>query len=625
MKKSLLSISGIVVLAVILILVNSIASKVFSSFSLDLTADGLYTLSKGSKSIIGSLPESEQVTLRYFFSSTDSAMEPTIQFYGRNVLDLLKQYERQAKGKIKLEVYDPRPDTEEEEWAQRYGLEPFVSGQDFPIYLGLVASSKDAREEVIPAFDFARERFLEYDISRILTMLVQRKKPVVGVLTTVKLEAAPVVGQYMGLTPWVVSTQLSQMADIKFLTGKEETIDPTIQLLIIIHPKEMPTKLSYAIDQYVLRGGSMLVLVDPYAEHDIPVNAENAFDGMTAPRSSDMNNLLSKWGVALTKGNVVGDLTLATRVNLMRGGAPVPFVLWPSIKNVNVDQMDVTTSALNNLVFPWIGNLEINAPDNITVTPLIKSSENAILVPEGNYRFEGGNVESLLANYKGDRAQRVLAARVRGKLPTNFPNGKPKDAREESNALDDKMHLQEGQNEANIVVIADLDFLNDKYAINYFNFLGKQAASLKNDNINFFLNVVENLLGSSDLISIRSRGRFTRPFTVVQDMEEGARQQLKNKEEELNASLTEANQRLQELQGEGAENSKLLSKQIIQEINNVKMERQAIMRQIREVRRQFREGIEGLGNVLFVINTFVVPLLLIIVGVVIVDRRRRQK
>ena len=626
MKKSLLSISGIVILAAILLLVNGLGNKLLGSWSWDLTAEHLYSLSAGSKNILRGLPDGEQITLRYYFSSTDSASEPAVQFYGRNVLDLLRQYERQAAGKIRLEVYDPRPDTEEEEWAYRYGLEPYANGQDIPIFLGLAASTPSGREEVIPSFDFARERFLEYDISRMITLLTQQKKPVVGVLTTVKLEAAPVVGQYMGFTPWVSSTQLAQMAEIKFLTGKEEAIDPAIQLLVVIHPKEIPDGLAYAIDQYVMKGGSMLVLVDPYAEHDIPVNAESAWEGMTAARSSDMNKLLSKWGVTLSKGFAVGDLGLATKVGLMRGGAAVPFVLWPNVRNANVNADDLVTMSLDNLVFPWIGNLQLAAPENVTITPLVTSSSNAVLIPESNYRFEGGNVESLLANYSGERAERTLAARIHGKLPSNFPDGKPKtEGSPEGDAFDAKTHLSTGSAEANIIVIADLDFINDKYAVNYLNFMGKKAASLKNDNINLFLNAVENLLGSSDLISVRSRGRFTRPFSVVQEREEAARQQLKAQEEELNASLNEANSRLQTLQSEGAGNTKLLNKQIIDEINRVKAERQVIMKQIREVRRQFREGIEGLGNTLFVLNTFAIPLVLVLGCLVIFLRRRYQK
>lgn len=621
MKKSISTLAIVAGLVLAVLMFNSLSKRYLGRFYADLTQDRLYSLSAGSKSILSEL--TEPLTLKFYYSKTDGAKYPAINIYGSRILDLLREYGRASNGKLNVEVYDPRPDSEEEEWAQKYGLTSLPTRNGEQLLLGLVAVNSRGDEQTIPFFDFRRQEFLEYDVTRMIYSLMSAKKPVVGVLSSLDLSpSAPPRGQPEQEQggAWFFLSQLSQLADVKQLKADTTSIAPEIMTMIVIHPKNLGEQTLYALDQFVMRGGRLLVLEDPFCQADQPKqDPSNPMAGMMADHSSSLNSLLAKWGVELIDKKAVGDLSLAARVNAGGSEEPKLFLLWPALQKENVSANDVVSSALENVLLPWPGALKISPVEGVQVETLLSSSNQAALIDENNYRFNGGDPDALLRSFTPDGKTYPLAVRIRGKLKSNFPNGKPGETSTGVN------HLAETKENANLIVIADVDFLSDRFSVSAQNMFGAKLVTMINDNQSLFANAAENLFGSDDLISIRTRGQFSREFTRVHAMEADAQQNWALEEMRLQSELNNANQRLTQLQGGQQGEKQVFNKAMLEEIKKFREQRAQAQERLREVRRNLRQGIERLGELLFLLNTFAVPLLLIIGAVVFYATRGKRR
>lgn len=629
MSKSLLSVTGVFILGGILLFLNGLSGLLFSSWSVDLTEQGLYTLSGGTKKILKSV--TEPVTLRYYFSNTDAAQFPMLKIYGKRVQELLKEYERVSNGNITLEIYDPRPDTEDEEWAQKYGLTPLPLLEGSNVYFGLAGSNGLGEEDAIAMFDLQRQENLEYDITKLVYNLIRGKKPIIGILSGVPIKGEPlspmeqVQGRREGNEPWVFVEQLENLYQVRHLEPSMKDVASDVDLLMVIHPKQLSDVALYAIDQYVLRGGKLFVAVDPYCQHDnpMPANPQNPAEMYMAERKSDLNRLLSSWGVELVKDKVVGDASLATQVSSGQGGQVVDFLVWLHLNQNNVNTNDIATNSLRDMVLPWSGALQLKPLDGITTEALLSSTDTAMLIEEEEYRFGGGEPKSLQQNYKKGSEKRILAARVSGKFKSNFPNGAPAGAaatddaekNEENMSSASKEHLKESSGMSNVVVVADVDFMADRFSVRSQNLFGQRLVSLINQNLVFVLNAVENLTGSNDLISLRSRGSFSRPFSKVQEIEREAQERWAQQEQLFQAQLNTTNQKIRQLQSQGGgeeAGGQVLTTEVFEEIKKLRQERSNVQKELREVRRKLREDKEALGVRLFLVNTFFMPMVLIL-------------
>lgn len=613
-KRSTSLILGILGIVLVLLLVNGVSRNLLSRFYFDLTEDSLYSLSKGTKNILSSIEQ--PVTFKYYFSRTEGAKFPQIKLYGARILDLLRQYERDSNGKLTLEIYDPRPDTEEEEWADKYGLSGIPGPGGEKLFLGLVGVNSLGNEEVVPLFNFGRQEYLEYDITRVVSALVHPKKPVVGLLTSLELSGAGQLGQDEG---WFMLQQLEQAVQVKKLQPELKSVDKDVDLLLLVHPKNLSEETLFAIDQFVMRGGKLIAYVDPYCQADLEQSADpnNPMAALTKDSSSSLNKLTAKWGVELIEKNVVGDLGIAARVDTGRGEGNIrSFIAWPNLTRDEVNAKDVITSSLENLVLPWAGALKVSQVADVTSEVLLHSSSRSQLLDETKVKFGGGDPDALIRNFIPSGESYPFAVRLRGKLQSNFPEGL-------KGATGDEP-LKESATNANVIVVADVDFLSNRYSVQVQRIFGTRIAQLLNDNLNFFQNATENLLGSDDLISIRSRGQFTRPFTVVERMEADAQQEWQLEEMKLQAELNNANQRLTELQSKvGGDSKQIVSKAVLEEIEQFKERRRDAQKRLRDVRRNLRQGIERLGQNLFLLNTFAVPTLLILVTLFLNFSRRK--
>ncbi len=610
MNKTLSGVVAVGALLGILLFVNAIAKNLTGGMFVDLSEEKLFSLSPGSKGVVSKLEA--PVTLKYFFSKTDSADFPGLKVFNDRILGLLKQYSRAGAGNVRLEVFDPRPDSEEADWAIKYGLRALDLPNGESVFFGLVGVSESGEEKSLPTFDLNNQEGIEYEVTKLIYSLSNAKKPKVVLLSSLDTQGTDIVaqaaaqGQQQRPRPWFFVQQLKEFADLSFLGPETTELPSDTDIVLLVHPKDLSEKILFAIDQHVLAGKSLIALVDPFCQMDRPQPTDGQPPSPDYDRSSDLNALLEKWGVKMLSGKILGDRQLATTVQTSRESRPQEFVFWLSLTEKNISNTDVISGALEQLTLPWSGSLELTPSDGVEIEPILTSSEENQLFDSARAADPQLDPSSLLKGFVPEGKETALAVRVKGKLKTNFPNGLSTDAASGVSTN----RLLESTETSNVIVFADVDFISDRFSVNLRNDpFGGQVAIKMNDNLPLFFNAVDNMGGSSDLISIRSRGRVSRVFTKVGELEKIAAERWTREEDVFKAKLAEANQRLQNFQeqSQGA-GEQVFSSALMSELESLRDKKAEAQSKLRNVRRNLREDVESLGSRLFLINTFIAPL-----------------
>ena len=625
MNKKLTGIAGLVVVAAIIGAANLILSNL--PLRVDMTGEKLYTLSKGSKAVLGKLEN--DVTLKFYYSSSSAEMPMQLKTYAQQVQNLLKEYELAGNGHVALEAYDPKPDSDAEEWAQRYGVEPQnVTPFGQPVYFGLVAVCGD-REETLPRFSPRTESTLEYDVTRLVTRVGwDEQRPVIGVMTSLPgvlgQPPNPMMQMQRRQQPqgWASFMELKKDYDVREIPTTAESIDEDVKALVVLHAKDLSEKTLFAIDQFVVRGGRLIACVDAFSAMDMISQRQQQnpmmmqMGGQDGP--STLGKLFDAWGVSFDTQKVVADLASATKLNAGNGRAEEnPAFL--SLGAKNVDKTDLLVSGLTQLVFPFAGAFSFAQKDGLKFEPLVTTSaDSACLVDRQNVQFGMGAMRREL---KPDGVRRTLAARLSGTFRTAFPKGP--DWKEGSTNAVPKV-VAEGD-KGSVVLFADSDFLADDFCVQVMNTLFGPIAQPWNDNLVLFSNVIEQYAGREELIGVRSRGPSNRPFAKVDALEAKAMAKWQAKQEEFEKELEETQQRLMSLQKQKTGNERLLlSKEQQEEIAKLRRTQADTRRQLKNVRKELTGDIDRLGLTLKVINICLVPLLVIGFGILRGLKRRRR-
>lgn len=617
--KSLYSAGGIVLVLAILLMVNVLFAGV--NLRWDATEDNLYSLSDGSKEILSDLKQ--DVTIRVYYSQDVENIPVHIKNYAKRMLDFLKEYENYGHGRITIEVHNPKPDSEEEDWAVKYGIEGAGLPTGDNVYFGLVALAGD-QEEAIPMLDPAREEQLEYDITRIISRVQSPKKKKISIISSLPVFGQPPQGfmqQPRESQPWLFVEELKKSYEVSQINTSEKQVNEDTDLLLIIHPRNLDEELQYAIDQYVLKGGNVIVFADPVAVSDTASQP-----GRPPMNTSELKKLLTAWGIEMDMNKVVADYDYPTRLRAQNNRVEEN-PMWLSVQQGAFNQEEIVTGQLESVLFPVAGAIVKSADSSYEYTPLVQSSTNSSLSDAFKARFGGGQM--LRRDFKATVEKYDLIARVRGKFKTAFPGGKP-EAKEEGedkkeDGEDKAEHLSEGQKTATIIVVGDADMLYDDYYVSNQNFLGFKISRMFNDNLNFLLNAGEMLTGSDALISIRSRGKFERPFTTVQELEKKAQARWLAREQELMQKVEDTNQKLRQLeQQKDASQKMIMSPEQEEEIRKFQEEKIRINQQLKEVRRNLRADIESLGSWLRFINIFLMVFIVAIGGGLFALYRRKK-
>jgi ABC-type uncharacterized transport system involved in gliding motility auxiliary subunit len=635
-KPHLLMKAGGGVAALLILLAGLTALNVLLSnarLRVDLTEEKLYSLSDGTRNILTDLDRN--VELKFFFNSSENSVPVMLKNYARQIEDLLREYELASGKKISLSKLDPKPLSDAEDWAKRYGLQGLaVSRTAPPVYLGLVAVS-GKQEMAIPVLDPRMQQLLEYNISQLIYQVTHPEKPIIGLISSLPVMGSgpqqftmPGQPQPPQMPAWIAISELRANYEVRELTTPEQGIPSDLSALLVIHPKALDDATLFAIDQYILGGGHATLLVDPLAFSDQSANGANPYAQPNV--SSDLKRLFSAWGVGYDPARVLADIDagtdLPTQDNRIERN---PAVLSYHKKQLNGELP--STSQLDTIQLVFAGALQDNTSAEIDVTPLLTSTPNCGTTDATSARY---GAKAIFKKLTKSASPQALGLLLQGTFQTAFPDGKPKAASADGQAPDvpptagpEAETLKTGTSA--VVIIADVDFINDQICVESVNIpgIGNVGHRRRNDNLSLFINVVEQMGGNDNLIGIRSRGTFNRPFTYVDELERKAIERGRTERERLEAELSQTQRRLDELQAAKSDASQMfvLSDQQRDELENFRKAQFKTEQQLKELEKKLMRDVERLGTKLKALNMGLMPLLVGLIGIGFGIYRKRRR
>jgi ABC-type uncharacterized transport system involved in gliding motility auxiliary subunit len=608
---------GLLAAFVILVLVNLVVGA--ARGRIDLTQGKLFTLSDGTRAVLGKLDA--PVKIRLYFTQGDNNVPLPIKAYGRRVEDLLAEFRQAGRGNVLVEKLDPQPDSEAEDSAALDGIDAQVMPAGDKFYLGLSVSYAD-QKVAVPALVPDREPLLEYDLTRAVARASTTSKPVVGVMSALPVFGMP-PSQLTGgqpVEPQVFVGELRRDYTVKRVSLDAQKIDDDIKVLVVIHPRGIGDAAQYALDQFVLRGGKLIAFLDPNAYFD----QMGAMAGMGASGGtpSSLDKLLKAWGIAFDPGKVLLDVRYMTGA----GARSLPTLL--SLNDNAFDARDITTARLGSLLMPFAGVFTGKPAEGLAQTVLMRSSAYSQLVDSFAAMTQG---EAAIRGFQPSGTEFPLAIRLTGKFKTAFPEGPPK-AEDKgkpaaAKAQDAKASAAPGKESAEnaVVLVGDSDFINDGAAVQIQEIFGQRIVVPRNGNIAFAQALVDQFAGDPALIQLRGRASAARPFTVIRDMEAKAQQSYLGKIKELEANLAQTQEKLATLQkGRGQGAGAILSPEQQTELENFRKKAAETRLVLKEVRRELRADSEALQFWTKVLNIALMPLLVALAGVGLAAYRRRR-
>jgi len=651
--KFLFSGTGLLTVAVGLLVSVGLISAL-PSIRIDLTEDDLFSLADGTRNIVSGLEE--PIELLFFYSESATEDQPQIRSYGTRVQELLREIVIASGGNLVLSIVDPEPFSEEEDLATQYGVQPVpVTQGGQGIYFGLVAVELDNEKdpalrvsETMPLIRPDQEQFLEYEFMQLVTRVANPDLKVVGLLTTLDIDGGfdPMTGQ--ATQQWMITDYIRQLYDLRRIETDTEIIEEDVDILMIVHPEGLSEQTLYAIDQHVMRGGETFVFLDPTA--DSMVSRSERGSMIPAGMRSDLPGLLEAWGVDYASDKVLTDNTLALRVQMGQGSRPVAHIGMIGANRTALAGDDIITRRLENLNLSSVGALAPRDGATTRFEPLIQSSSDAMLT-NASLLEDVLDPSVLFDEFVSANERYTIAARVSGVISSAFPEGRPvsKDAaadasEEEAEADDDndsdeariekansdsatvEGHLTRTSGETNILLFADTDVLTDRLWVQVAQFMGQRIPQPYANNGDFVINALDNLSGGADLVSIRSRGRYSRPFERVVKLQREADDRLRTEEAALLERLAETEEQLAALNtDEGGQLLGQLTPEIQTEIDRFNAELLDTRRSLRDVQFQLTADIEALGSNLKWFNTAAIPMLLTVIALFMSLTRARRR
>jgi ABC-type uncharacterized transport system involved in gliding motility auxiliary subunit len=535
---------------------------------------------------------------------------------------MLEEFAQYADGQLKLTVIDPLPFSEDEDRASEFGLQSINLGTaSDPIYLGIAGSNSIGDEEIIAFLDPSKETFLEYDLAKLIYTLSRPDRPVIGLISGLPITAGFDPQTQQMRQPWLITSQVQQLFELRTLPLTTTEIEAEIDVLMVVHPKDLGDDTLYAIDQFILGGGRALLFVDPYSETDI--GDANPQMAMMADRSSSLAKLLDAWGIAVDVEEVVGDDRFALTVTGL-GNRPVRHLALLGVDDSGIDGEDVITAGLGSINFGFSGYIIAAEEASASIAPLVRSSEIAGTIPAANLGFMS-DPDLLRDSFAPTGEEYVLAARIQGQLPSAFPDGPPPKPDADSSGASGT-HRSQSEESVNVVLVADTDLLTDRLWAQVQNFFGQRLTTAFAGNADFVVNALDNLTGSGDLISIRGRAAYARPFTRVQDLRREAENRFRDTEQRLQQELRDTESRLSELQASREDSSVLiLTPEQEAELERFQEQRLRIRKELRQVQRDLDQSIEDLGTWLKVINIGLMPVVISVFSLMLLFFRRRRR
>ncbi len=649
MNKTVRIIAGVIFVLIITFSLISISQNLGKGLKIDVTEQRLYTLSDGTKAILAKL--NQPITMKLYYARTAALKGPDQIRYFNNyyefVKSLLEEYVAASGGMIKLEVIDPRPYSDDEVAALRYGIKRFPITQEENFFFGLVVQTQFGVEKTIPVFSPNRQNFVEYDISYLIDTAITRQKKKIGILSTLAMmgdEMSPYMIRLMQLQgqqprpAWTFVEQLRQQYEVKDIPTDVNKIED-VDILLVVHPKNLSEQTLFAIDQFVVKGGRTIVFVDPYCIVDLPQQPAMQMRTEHNP-SSELNKLLANWGLEMPKDTFAGDRSLAQSATLRADERPQKIIGFLGLTPECFNHDNVITAQLNQVGFLFGGVLREIMPAeqeikerNIQRTPLVMTTTrgNSWTV-DNQLELMMPDADTLMKKFTDGTEPVKMAYLVTGRFKSAFPAGidievdAPADANEPNAPLKKiKEHiagLAEAKETCAVVVFADVDFLSDMIA--YRNtFFGTLVVG---DNSALAMNAIDDLSGSNELISIRSRGNFRRPFEVVDKIEAQAETETADQEAKINAEIAGFENELQSILSSAKQGEEeIIGSSILQKKNELELKIRKAKKQLVQIKKTRLQRIESLGNGLRNFNMLTAPAVILVIAIVLGIQRSARK
>jgi len=644
--KMLKMVLAAICIVAITICATLILQKTLGRARIDLTQHRTYTLSGGTYNILTKLDQ--PIQLKLYYSRVAAMKGPEgIRFYNNYYLyvrDLLEEYVKLSRGKLTLEVIDPRPFSDNEEDALRFGIKKFPMSDDENFFFGLAAITELGKDKVIDFFEADRQEFVEYDLSKLVSSVTRRDKKKIGVISPLPItgsDMSPYMMQMMqmqGRKPeraWAIITHLREEYEVSKVKTDTESFDADIDFLMVVHPKELSKKTLFAIDQFVMKGGKLLVFTDPHCMADQPKqNMRNPMAMQNHKSASDLNALLANWGVEMKTGAIAADRKLAIKARLMRNGPSSALVTYLNLNDEAMNADEVVTGNLHDVQALFAGVLRKTDVKGTTVAPLIQTTKTGgTWTPSNPFELRFPDQARIARAVRPADEKVMLGCRISGKFKTNFPDGlEIEEESTDSDKTDDKdkkdkkkekktrkiESVKEATADAVVLVFSDVDMITDMMAYRQ-SFFGTSA---RGDNSSLVFNAFDFLGGTGDLIAIRSRGRFSRPFKVVDKIEAKAEEATARQVEAINGKITAYQDELQKLENQATEkNIKLLQSKAIKSRKELQEKIRTQKKELRRLNAAKREKIEALRADLLTNNMVWAPAIILLIAIVLAAYR----
>jgi ABC-type uncharacterized transport system involved in gliding motility auxiliary subunit len=349
----------------------------------------------------------------------------------------------------------------------------------------------------------------------------------------------------------------------------------------------------YAIEQFILQGGKTLLFIDPYFEKDD-----------YSEKSSNLANVLKTLNLNYID-QVILDGAQATRLQTQQNisdNTSLQTLLklnWPEVRSDFINQQEEISNGLSlvRLISPG-GLMQQEQESPTTYTSILSSSELTMDLTIQEVQ----DPINLINNFNPSGIIYDFAVKVGGNAVSNFENFENKYSN----------HLSQSSENLNVIVFSDADFIRSPYWARVQRFLNSTVIEESSDNGTLVSNIMDVLTGFDDFVDLRNKETPFRPFTVVQKLQAEAEKQYLGQEQELQQKLELALQEIKNLSG-GRDNENVqLSDSQMEELALFQLEVEKTRKELREVRRNLNKEIDALANNINVINTFLIPFLLII-------------
>ena len=623
--RSVLAVMCVGLAIIFFLAFNALINTAFTSSRLDLTQDKLFTLSDGTKKLLSTIDE--PIDVRLYYSRRFNEIGPDIARHATRVTELLGEYERLSNGMIRFEVFDPEPFSPEEDLAVSDGLQglPFDQSGEL-VYFGVAGTNSTDDTDSIGNLSPERGPFLEYDLTRLVHNLANPDKARITILSDLPLQGT----KFDNYKEWLIVEGMKQFFDVQFIDREDKKIPEKTEVLVIAAVHTLNPSLTYAIDQFVMKGGRILAFVDPFAESMALAGPQAGQLPPPGVGIGAMTPLLKSWGVEMPAGKFVANSDDAVRVGFPDPESgqqvAVDYVSWLTLVGDRFSKNDTVSGQLQRIVVSSAGAFLPTKESSIKFEPLIYTSKNSNLMDAFEIAQQPNPI-TLMKKFQSEDKSYPIAVRISGNIKSLYPDGPPKEVTklDKDTTSVDVSHLSETKVPLNAILVGDADFLADRNWARVQEIAGQRLTMPQANNADFAINALDNLRGSQALVGLRGRGLSVRPFEIIKEMRQIADDKFRAREQELLNSISKIEKNIDELKREEQTTGVILTSAQQNEIDNFRVKMLDSRRDLRQVQRSLRNDVETLENRIRVVNIWAVPVVIAFIAILLAFVRRARR